>query len=490
MSTASGICTGIPFTTGEVFVGSSNGVIYAYTQCGTLIEAIVLGSGLQEQTGMAFDSSGDLYATALEQGYIQKVSHTDSSIMSPNPFVTDSADGFNESIVFDRSGTMYVGQAGKYSYSPNQVIKWAGGVPTYFSVGTENRGSDWLQLASDQKTLYYTSEGKDVLRYDVSTGTQLANFNGTALPGPVTYSLLILSDGSVLVANYDRIVKLNSAGSVVATYGYNANALYYGLALDPDGISFWATDVNMGVVNRYNISTGTQMTSFPSGAASQLAGGVIVYGLNKDPKTSTLLVWWTPGIGIQTAPCATVIVPSSYEANTYYIGGVFGSAMGLKTDHTSNQSAVTAMSIVRAVVNTTTHNVTCSSLDTGSMNGVYGVSGGQQKVEAITFNSSGDLFVGGSFAAAGGFEYSANFGCFRRGSGGGWNTATYTMVDGEVTSLTPYTHYISIVGSFSTVSGPTVICGPNTGGITGLPGAVKWHDGLPYGSFYCGYFQP
>ncbi|MDX1670055.1 MAG: hypothetical protein R3194_11600, partial [Limnobacter sp.] len=36
-----------------------------------------------------------------------------------------------------------------------------------FDVATDDRGSDWIDLAADQCTMYYTSEGTLVKRFDV-----------------------------------------------------------------------------------------------------------------------------------------------------------------------------------------------------------------------------------------------------------------------------------------------------------------------------------
>ena len=80
----------------------------------------------------------------------------------------------------------------------------------------DDRGSDWIELAADQTTMFYTSEGRDVLRYDLNTHTQLPRF--AKLPGSHAYALRILPDNSVLVADSDRVVRLDQSGQVVQTY--------------------------------------------------------------------------------------------------------------------------------------------------------------------------------------------------------------------------------------------------------------------------------
>jgi hypothetical protein len=51
------------FASGDVFVGVGSGQIKRYSQTGTLLQTLNTGTGSNEMTGMAFDPSGNLYAT-------------------------------------------------------------------------------------------------------------------------------------------------------------------------------------------------------------------------------------------------------------------------------------------------------------------------------------------------------------------------------------------------------------------------------------------
>lgn len=78
--------------------------------------------------------------------------------------------GFNcdpELIVFDSAGDAYIGQAD----CSGDVLKFnaAGGLRDTYDVPIDDRGSDWIDLAADQCTLRYTSEGSRLLQYDVCT---------------------------------------------------------------------------------------------------------------------------------------------------------------------------------------------------------------------------------------------------------------------------------------------------------------------------------
>ena len=263
---------GAAFLLGDVFVGAhSGGVIGHYNSAGVFIENLVTGNGA-EQTGMAFDSSGDLYATSFGASTITKFSRLDGSIITPNPFITNDPGGHNESIVFDSSGNFYVGQADGTS----DIIKRdsSGAFVARYDVTDDNRGSDWVDLASDQKTMFYTSEGRAIQRFDVSTNTQLANFATLAGSGNA-FALRLLGDGGLLVADRSNIKRLNSAGAVTQTYDVAGQDFFFALNLDPDGNSFWSADYNTGNVYKFNIASGAVSTSFNKAGG---VSGLAVYG--------------------------------------------------------------------------------------------------------------------------------------------------------------------------------------------------------------------
>src|SRR5262249_9182290 len=120
----------------------------------------------------------------------------------PSPWLWSDLNSSNESIITDAAGNFYVGQASAGSSGPftSDVLKFspAGVLLDRLDVAITQRGSDWIDLASDQRTLYYTSEGREIKRYDLRTHTQLADF--APLPGLVgeAYALRILPGGGVL----------------------------------------------------------------------------------------------------------------------------------------------------------------------------------------------------------------------------------------------------------------------------------------------------
>ncbi len=141
---------------------------------------------------------------------------------------------------------------------------------------TSRQGTDWIDLASDQRTMYYTSENSYIYRYDTQTGQQLPSLGGRRLGSPMqkfhTLRILPPGDGSggVIVAAEKEIFRINGNGDVVQTYivegdddvqrYYNrANGLiqeWYALEVDPGGRTFWAAAHDTGRLYQIDLATG------------------------------------------------------------------------------------------------------------------------------------------------------------------------------------------------------------------------------------------
>jgi DNA-binding beta-propeller fold protein YncE len=202
-----------------------------------------------------------------------------SRFAPPNTLLGTFGSGYNadpESIDFDSFGNVYVGQAD----GTRQVLKFdaAGNPAGSFSPAVENRGTDWIDLAPDDCTLYYTSEGVLVKRFNVCTNTQLADFATLPSANGEAFTLRLLPGGGALVADSAEIVRLDAAGNVAQTYDSAGEDDWFALALDPNGTSFWAADSTTGDVVEFDISTGAVQASFnPS------TGPNTVFGLGVAP---------------------------------------------------------------------------------------------------------------------------------------------------------------------------------------------------------------
>jgi hypothetical protein len=261
-----------PFNTGDVFASVGDGLVRHFDASGLLLETLDTGKGVgNHTTGCAFDSTGNLYVTTFDANDVTRFSGPQ------DPHVASSFGGGYqqcnpESILFDRSGSAYVGQAG----CP-VILKFdAGGNPLgQFPAMAAARGTDWIDLAADQCTMFYTSEAANILRFDVCANTQLADFTG-ALHGPA-YALRLLGENGLLVADTIDIHRLDTAGSIVQTYDTPNDDGWFTVNLDPDGSSFWSGDFLTGGFFKFNIASGAVELG-PIATGSTSLGGLCVFG--------------------------------------------------------------------------------------------------------------------------------------------------------------------------------------------------------------------
>ncbi|MHB9074249.1 MAG: PEP-CTERM sorting domain-containing protein [Desulfobaccales bacterium] len=286
----------VPFEKGDVFAGGSfggTGNIYHFRPGTGLLATYSTTFTGSEETGMAFQGN-NLLVTNWTASNITKFDNAGTVIL-PNPFITNDASSHNESIVFDATGNMYIGQAD----GTRDVIKRdsAGNFLASYDVATQNRGSDWIELAADNKTLYYTSEGTTIFRYDTSTNTQLANF--ATLSGGTAFALRLLADGTLLVADGVDIKRLDSAGNVIQTYDDLSVVSWFALNIDPDGTSFWSADYSSSQIFQFDIASGAVLDHFntPSNISGLTVFGerTVVVPL---PPTVMLFGFGLAGLGI------------------------------------------------------------------------------------------------------------------------------------------------------------------------------------------------
>lgn len=269
------------FADGDVFVSVSNGQVQWRHPDGTLNKTLTVSSGLGYTTGMAFDAANNLYVTEFSG---QNVSKFDTSGTLLGTF----GSGYNcnpESILFDAAGNAYVGQPDCTA----DILKFdsAGNLLAAFDVAVENRGSDWIDLAADQCTMFYTSEGTSIKRFDVCTNSQLPDFVAGVLHGPA-YALRLLPGGGLLVADSIDIHRLDSVGSITQTYDAPGEDCWFALNLDPDGTSFWSADFCTSNIYKFDIASGTQLLTFNTGTDFQTVFGLVVKGVISSQQLLTL----------------------------------------------------------------------------------------------------------------------------------------------------------------------------------------------------------
>jgi len=289
-----------PFTfkKGDIVAGVGNGQYKVFDPMGNFLITLDTTSGALEDTGGAFDSSGNLYVTNFSQ---QSVSKFDINGNLKNATFGSGYNADPESITFDKSGNLYVGQAD----GSHMVLEFspAGGPPiNQWSPMTEDRGTDWIDMTSDGHTLYYTSEGRNIMRFDTAgTGTQLSNF-ATGLPGSNAYALRELPNGDVLVADTSAALLLDTHGNVIRTYTDPNLTFSFALNILPDGLSFVTANLDStGEIFQFNIATGAlEQTIFPSPNVD--VAGLIVFGeqgvVNTTPEPGTLVMFGSGLVGL------------------------------------------------------------------------------------------------------------------------------------------------------------------------------------------------
>jgi hypothetical protein len=152
-----------------------------------------------------------------------------------------------------------------------------------FSPAPEDRGTDWNDLAADQCTMYYTSEGKSVKRFNVCGNTQMSDFNTAPLPGASDFALRILPTGEVIVADTDRVVLLDASGNLEKTYAapadYKSGDYLFALNKDPDGTHFWTASFNGGKVYEYDFAnTAGPVFEFDPAKLGYAVSGLAIFG--------------------------------------------------------------------------------------------------------------------------------------------------------------------------------------------------------------------
>ena len=266
---------GTPYVQGDVFAGVGAGQIKHFKPDGTLVQTLNNTTNSSEQTGMCFDDLGNLYSTNFTANNMSKFD------ASGNLLAASWGSGFNqhpESCVFDFAGHIFVGQAD----GGRQILEFdtAGTPINSWSPATQSRGTDFVELGADGCTMYYTSEGTSVKRYDVCTSTQLPDF-ATGLPGSC-FALRLRPNGEILVACTSQVVRLDTSGTSIQTYpasGFTPAASFlFALNLDPDDATFWTGDIFSGDVYRINIASGSQMTHFNAGILGGSMAGLAVFG--------------------------------------------------------------------------------------------------------------------------------------------------------------------------------------------------------------------
>jgi hypothetical protein len=266
----------IAFGRGDLIVSLESGPVQWRLPDGTL-NRVLVGPQFGTSEGVAFDAAGNLYVTRWCLFACIGLANTVEKFNNLGVAVGTFGSGYDcspHAMVFDRWGNAYVGQAG----CTGSILKFdaAGQATGTYFVAPDSQGAFWIDLAADGCTMFYTSYGPNVKRFDVCANRQLSDFNAAPLPGGQTQDLRVLPDGGVLVSSGQVIARLNPSGHLVQTYEIPGEAaLWSGLDLAGDG-TFWAGNYRSSNVYRFDLATGAVRAGFNAGSPGDTVVGIRV----------------------------------------------------------------------------------------------------------------------------------------------------------------------------------------------------------------------
>jgi len=267
--------THISFERGDIFVSLESGPVQWRLADGTLWRPLV-GTVPGTGEGMAFDPYGHLYVT---RWCIDPWCSSTGSTVEMFDVLGRSwgavGSGYNcnpHALVFDAANVAYVGQAG----CSGSLLKFVPGEfgPRQYDVAWENQGSFWVDLGLDGCTIFYTSWGSSVKRFDTCAGVQLPDFNAEPVAGGQNQDLRVLPDGCLIVSAGPQIVRLDQQGVVAQTYTVPEATYWSGLELAGDGTSFWAVNYETSNVYRFDLATGAVVSNFNAGTPAHSVVGI------------------------------------------------------------------------------------------------------------------------------------------------------------------------------------------------------------------------
>jgi hypothetical protein len=282
---------------GDIVIGVGNGAYNVFDDDGHFIGTFNnhLGpapDGLNDTTGCTFNSLGtNLVATNFQWDELTMFALPTPLLKShvivgpPMPLGGDA-----ESVVYDKLAHLYVGSPDAWTLYKYDNIFGTLDKAWKPAIDPDGRGVDWIDLASDQCTLFYTGEGSKIKRFNVCTGKQMPDFVSGLDPNTTgAFGVLILPDKSVLLADLTDIKHYNKLGQLIGTYNAPGEVGtfdgWFALALSADAKSFWAGSQQTGNFTQFNVATGAILAGpIPSGAfregstTTMALGGICIDG--------------------------------------------------------------------------------------------------------------------------------------------------------------------------------------------------------------------
>ena len=242
----------VEFEDGNIFIPDINQIQWRNPD-GTLnglLQPITAGVG-RIQKGGAFDSSGNLYITEYNGGIVSKFNKTGGLVGPFGDYIKDYECVPNSNngspicefwplfIVLDKKDNAYI--SGQVFGSTNDVMDDIrkfdpnGNLIQKFDAEIENveQGIHWVELGSDQCTLYYTTATDHIKRFDVCANIQLTDyadlFNDPSYDRRFGHQpilvIRLLPNGEMLVAQNAIIQHLDTSGKIKKTYDITGSTI-------------------------------------------------------------------------------------------------------------------------------------------------------------------------------------------------------------------------------------------------------------------------
>jgi hypothetical protein len=316
------------FQVGDVFVGVGTGKIKRFSPTGVLLQTLDTLTTCSEDLGMAFDTSGNLYATAAfgcSPGTVTKFDVNGNRIGSFGGGYSDST----ESITLDAAQNVFVGQPD----GTRRIRKFnsAGVFQTEYTVAVGPRGTDWIDMAADQCTIFYSSEGASIRKYNTCTSTQLTDFCTACPSASAITGMRLRANGEVFGADFFTQVRhYSAAATLINSYSDAGLSSPFAVNLDPDGTTLWTAGYNSAQVFRFNIATGAKVIDWNAGKLGCCASGLAVFGElvvglpTPTPQGPTP----TPTVPVEINPLASNPVPT-LQVPAMAILGLLLAAIGI-----------------------------------------------------------------------------------------------------------------------------------------------------------------
>lgn len=254
-----------------------NAHLSQYSLDGVLLGRIE-GQGIDGTGGAVDPDTGNPYWTNFLGNRVETVPKDPvNKVLGPLSMYLSSTRANPESFVF-RGDKAYVGYAGANVITRHDkktgVLEKSWQVPV-------SRGTDWIGLASDNKTMFYTSETGVVYRFDVEAEKQLPNFLDSTGFGANYAVFPRFGDDHVFVTGGPGVNRYDPTGKLVRQYVMQPAPFAFSAALSLDGNRLYFADYQSNNVWIVDVESGkgSEAPAFQQpGGGGYRAGGTFSLG--------------------------------------------------------------------------------------------------------------------------------------------------------------------------------------------------------------------